>query len=219
MKKFLEIVANTGIILLAFGLYSLLQVLYLLPNDFGSTAYQIKVAGIIIVTLLLVGAMWTIYKYQLKQDNPQGFNQKPHFKWRRLMITLLGIVVMMAMQYAYVIAFGNRQPENQTELNTLMTRSTTLFKILVAFVAPVIEEIILRGMLVNTFFRMNTVFSKIAAVILGGLVFGLLHEPRFSPDLLIYWGMGMVLMTVYLLTKDLRYSMLVHIFNNSLSLI
>lgn len=219
MKKFLEIIANTGIILLAFGLYSLLQTLYLLSDDVKSGAYWGEVILIVLLTVALIAVMWAVYRAQLKRDNPQGFDQKPHFKWRRIFVTLLGIVMMLVIQMIFVSSFGGQQPENQAELNQLATNQNTLFKVLIAFVAPVIEEIIFRGYLVNTFFKSNTVFSKIAAIIVGGLVFGLLHEPRLSAYLLIYWVMGIVLMSVYILTKDLRYGMAVHIFNNALSVI
>ena len=56
-------------------------------------------------------------------------------------------------------------------------------------------------------------------MIVSGFLFAYMHDPLLSKFIFVYWGLGMVLAWVYMQTKDLRYSMLVHMCYNALGFI
>ncbi len=219
MKKLLPYIINSGILLIAFGLYSVLQSIYILPKNMTDRSFAISAAWILLVTVLMIGAMWWVYKFELKQDNPFRFDEKPHFRGKNIVITVVGFFALIAFQIAVSPLMGNQQPENEQTLNQIVTQVNPLFKLLIVFVGPVVEELIFRGFLFNIILKQDKRWAKILAVILGGLLFGLMHEPSFSVYLIVYWGMGIILSGVYVWTKDLRYSIVVHILNNSLSML
>ena len=64
---------------------------------------------------------------------------------------------------------------------------------------------------------MGRVFNpdSIVGLILSGLLFGLVHTPNSMGVWIIYGGMGLVLATVYRVSKKLEYSIMAHMINNS----
>lgn len=107
---------------------------------------------------------------------------------------------------------------NQEALDQISKQSGNMFKIMVAFIAPFVEEVIFRGMFFNTFFTKETRMNKWVGIVVSGFVFAYMHDPHITRFILIYWVLGCVLAWVYLRTKDLRYSMLTHILYNSIGL-
>ncbi len=87
----------------------------------------------------------------------------------------------------------------------------------VVFLAPIIEELLFRGIFFNYFFNGNSMWSNIAVVFVSGLLFGLMHEMNLSLSLLVYCIPGWIYGLVYMFTKDIRYTMGMHFTNNFLS--
>lgn len=219
MKKVLNYILNIFIIFIAFLIYGTIQQLYIVPKSVPAKIINQRAPWLILVTLLVMAVFWWVYKLQLKRNNPHDFDAKPHFSWKRLGISLLAFVILIIWQVVSSLLMKGNSPANQAELNTIIANSNWLFNLMIALFAPFFEEMIFRGFLLNTFFFKNTRLNKILAVVVGGLLFGLMHEPHLSIYLLVYSVMGMILTSVYVITKDLRYSILVHVLNNSLSLL
>ena len=76
-------------------------------------------------------------------------------------------------------------------------------------VAPIFEEIFFRGMLIN---RLRTITSAKKAIIISGIVFGLLHTPVLSALSAII--SGLILGSIYVKCNDLRVTMFWHAANN-----
>lgn len=218
MRKFWHYLGNISGAIIAFGLYiGVLQRFYFFPNKMNLGANRAVITALVTVIVLFVIAY--LYKYQLKEQNDWGFNERPHWDWRRIGIAAIGYVLIIAVSIMMLNLVGSGVSSNQQSLNKIEQNNAGLFKIMVAFVAPFCEEVIFRGMFFNIFFTKATRQNKWLGIIASGFLFGYLHDPMFSKFIFVYWSLGIVLAWVYMSTKDLRYSMLVHMGYNLLGLI
>ncbi|MCH3905033.1 MAG: CPBP family intramembrane metalloprotease [Lactobacillus sp.] len=203
--------------LVAFIIYTCVEVLYMRPSILRTTAVPTGM----IVALATVGGLvlliW-LYRKQLKRANDWFFNSKPHWRWSNFGLALCGFAMILAVQFVFIRLAGGGISQNQAELNKY-TAQSSIFKILIGLVAPVYEEIIFRGMFFNIFFTKEKPANKWLGIIVCGLVFGLAHDPQFTKYIFVYWALGSILSWVYLQTKDLRYSMIAHMLNNLIGLI
>lgn len=218
MKKIWHYLGNISGTIIAFGIYiEVLQRLYFYPNKINLGANRAWLTALITVIALVV--IFWLYKQQLREQNDWGFNEKPHWDWRRLGVAAAGYVLIILVSVIMLNLIGGGTSANQQSLNKIQQNSGGLFKIMVAFIAPFCEEVIFRGMFFNIFFTKNTPRNKWLGIVASGFVFAYLHDPMLSKYILVYWVLGIILAWVYMTTKDLRYSMLVHMGYNLFGLI
>ena len=79
--------------------------------------------------------------------------------------------------------------------------------------APIVEELIFRGLLMGRVFNPDS----IVGLILSSLLFGLAHMPNSIGVWIVYAGMGFVLGTVYRKCQKLEYCIMAHMINNSIA--
>ncbi len=83
----------------------------------------------------------------------------------------------------------------------------------VAVVAPIVEEVIFRGLLQNS---LANYLPPWAAIILSAFIFALIH---FQPEALgPLMALGAAFGVIYHITKSLRVTILLHVFNNAAAL-
>lgn len=100
-------------------------------------------------------------------------------------------------------------------LSTNMGRIEDPFRFGVAFVAivilaPIVEELIFRGVLFNMLSKRHSIFFSL---LVSGLFFGILHFATFFPAAIL----GFVLGFIYHKTGNIRLSIAAHMFNNLVS--
>ncbi|WP_297815423.1 type II CAAX endopeptidase family protein [uncultured Lactobacillus sp.] len=213
MRRFLRLLGNLGIMILAFIAYALVQGLYVVPAKMKITPWH----GLIIalITVLVIWGMFWVYKYQLSKENDWFFNAKPHWSGRRILIAFGAFFLIMIAQVCFIKLWGTHvTSDNQAALEAIQSKANPIFDLLIVIVAPICEEIIFRGMFFNTFFPNENKTAKIAGIISSGFIFALCHDPNLSKFIFLYWVMGSVLAWTYVTTKDLRYSILAHMLNN-----
>ena len=121
----------------------------------------------------------------------------------------------------YVFTGGRVTATNQAALESMAKAggASLLFVILLAVVvAPLVEELIFRGVVLNYFFKDGPWWLN---VVLSGVLFGYFHvfqQFQFLP-MIQYSLMGVALAVVYKKTKQIQYSMLTHMLNNSVAAI
>ncbi|GAF39823.1 hypothetical protein FC83_GL001381 [Agrilactobacillus composti DSM 18527 = JCM 14202] len=178
--------------------------------------YQFLILG---AELLLAGLLiWLLinrYRRQLKTHNPNHYGLQPFSKYN-LIVLLIGAAVSVGIDPLFTL-LGVSSTDNQTIIDQIVKTAPILMATTGILTAPIIEELILRGVFFNYFFNRDSTPFKVAAVFTSGLIFGLLHEPQFSLALLAYSATGWLLGTVYVLTKDLRYPIMIHMLNNVLA--
>lgn len=198
--------------------YSYLQGCYFLPKEFLFFK-QYNSIYLAAVTVLILALIFWLYRKQMDYRNDWGFNRLPHWRWRRIFIAVIAFLVIMVFQIFYIKFIGGNSANQQTLNQISRQGNDVLFNIMVVFVAPFCEETIFRGMFFNLFFTRKNKVNAFLGVIFSGLTFAYIHDPNFTKYIFLYWIMGSVLATVYLLTRDLRYSMLTHLLNNLMSVL
>lgn len=216
MKKFLRLIGNIGIIIIAFIGYSFIQLMYVIPNKTKLPLWN--GIGIAVITVMAIWVMFALYKYQLKQENNWDFNEKPHWSAQRILIAIGMFFLMTILQILFIQMFAKTgvTSQNQQELDKISSLANPIYNVLLVIVAPICEEIIFRGMFFNTFFPVENHWTKFLGILASGFVFGFMHDPTFSKFIFLYWMMGSLLAWTYVLTKDLRYSIIAHMLNNLL---
>ena len=110
----------------------------------------------------------------------------------------------------------NATMENQDALNAIFAHVPFYLHLVVAgFIIPIMEEIIFRGLLAKVLFGK---YFKTGLVI-SSLLFMAGHSAFTLQTIVIYGIMSAGLAITYYKTKRIEYSMGVHIFNNSISVL
>ena len=123
---------------------------------------------------------------------------------RIYIVTGLGAMVMM---WEGVSNSTNQAAIENAHMNPFVLITVTVI------MAPIVEELVFRGLLMGRVFNPDS----IVGLILSGLLFGLVHTPNSMGVWIIYGGMGLVLATVYRVSKKLEYSIMAHMINNSIA--
>lgn len=174
--------------------------------------------AIVISLVFLVVMVYFIRQYQgqIQDYNPRGFgldlSMKGKVGW--IVLTVVGVYVFLLIVTPLLPA-GNA--ENQEAINGLFSQQTLGITLYGAVLAPIIEELLYRGIFMNFFWNKQGRKYDILAVLTSGLLFGLLHEPQLSLYLLVYSGIGVAFGALYLKTKDVRCNMIAHIVYNGLT--
>ena len=178
--------------------------------------------GIMLIysALLLAFISWR-YHRQLDAQNPKHLGRTP--ATIEHILQLVGLfVLMLVIQFSWSFLISQHilaTPANQTALNQQVLQLPFWNLAYSICFAPVIEELIFRGIFLNYFFRSNKRWVNFLGVFVSGLIFGMMHVGSFSPTLLMYSALGWVLGFTYLHFRDIRYNIALHFMNNALSLL
>ena len=195
---------------LALGLLFLEQ----LPTAFVAADQPFWQSALIILALLIVAALTVFVAKRVGLLN----YLKDLKTWKAWKTILVGFVVLTIVKYigGVVLLLENgigANTENQAALEQL-GMSPLLLVVLTAIAAPIVEETVMRGLILGRLFN-----NSYLGVILSSLLFGLLHIPTNIGSWIIYGGMGLVLAVVYHKTQKLEYTIAIHFINNALGVL
>lgn len=195
---------------LALGLLFLEQ----LPTAFIAADQPFWQSALIILALLIVAALTVFVAKRVGLLN----YLKDLKTWKAWKTILVGFVVLTIVKYigGVVLLLENgigANTENQAALEQL-GMSPLLLVVLTAIAAPIVEETVMRGLILGRLFN-----NSYLGVILSSLLFGLLHIPTNIGSWIIYGGMGLVLAVVYHKTQKLEYTIAIHFINNALGVL
>lgn len=195
---------------LALGLLFLEQ----LPTAFIAADQPFWQSALIILALLIVAALTVFVAKRVGLLN----HLKDLKTWKAWKTILVGFVVLTIVKYigGVVLPLENgigANTENQAALEQL-GMSPLLLIVLTAIAAPIVEETVMRGLILGRVFN-----NSYLGVILSSLLFGLLHIPTNIGSWIIYGGMGLVLAVVYHKTQKLEYTIAIHFINNALGVL
>lgn len=183
--------------------------------------YSISAVGE--VTLLVMFICWLKKKEMLHIFEKKG-SKKSRFFY--LVISLVAIYFLRQLVDAFDLRFHHLTDNKyifQDLLSVLYSNgqptflSTVLKFSLIVVVAPILEEIVLRGYFMNIFFPNSKYYLD---VILSALIFGISHlvlSHRDPISLIIYSLGGLFFALVYRWTKNLKLTILCHSFFNFLT--
>ncbi len=189
--------------------------LLLIITQFGLIAFVegptgIPIEGYISQLILIAWALIIIRKHdismtQLMGKTPQNMNWLPIIG---LTVTLLVYAIGAIAAVIYPIYTLN--PDFATKLLDAASKNSPIHTLILGvFIAPIVEEIIFRGFLLN---RIGTKWNIRTAIILSSLIFALGHSIFFIGAFVI----GIVFCLLYIKTKTLLVPMSAHVLYNSI---
>ncbi|KRN97689.1 hypothetical protein IV57_GL001613 [Companilactobacillus kimchiensis] len=191
-----------------------LSILTLTKKQLGKDyASYLKYAPIATIILLAIAATIIIFTFQHVQKFPtQKFSRST---WTIIIIaTLLTLLINLA-----TVPFMKSSNANVEALKLVGNNNMFILIIFTIFVAPILEEIIFRGIFMNWFFLNSPLISILAS----GLIFGYVHAPFDASTDWIYALskilLGIVLAGVYYRTKNIKADITVHFLNNFLAIL
>ena len=204
---------NKGSILKRF-LYLLLAFLILIIIQ-GPTIYlgvkDIRLVCLLIFVLLLMsaGALFLGKRLGLLE----GFKTLSSLNaWGMIGLTYLGIYIVTRIGAMVMMMEGVSNSTNQATIENIHMNPFVLITLTV-IMAPIVEELVFRGILMGRVFNPDS----IVGLILSSLLFGLAHMPNSIGVWIVYAGMGFVLGTVYRKCQKLEYCIMAHMINNSIA--
>ena len=214
-------------VLLFFGLFILdgmLQSIYLV-----ATTSKTNTVDAILITIIMIAAeiavLLPIFHYFKSKFDAFAFYKITSVDIlntaKYVAIIMVGNVILTVMHTLFIGKVT--EAANQSSIESMATPSMIIGLVaMVTLVAPFIEELMFRGIIMNYFVYD---FPKWAKIIISGVAFGLFHVvggPFQFFALLQYSFMGCVLAYAYTSNNRLQSSIMVHVGNNliaSLSLI
>lgn len=138
------------------------------------------------------------------------------FNLRRILLfryTVLFFIMMTA--YNTFCDYILPTTKNQKTIEDMINANTFLVGILIfTIIAPILEELIFRGLFINMIFKQNTFWVP---VISSGIIFGSLHSVGNVVEWLYYVIFGIILAIAYKKTDILALPIALHMINNTTS--
>ena len=204
---------NKGSILKRF-LYLLLAFLILIIIQ-GPTIYLgVKDASLVslLVFLLLLKSAGALFLGK-RLGILEGFKTLSSLKaWGMIGLTYLGIYIVTRIGAMVMMMEGVSNSTNQATIENIHMNPFVLITLTV-IMAPIVEELVFRGILMGRVFNPDS----IVGLIVSSLLFGLAHMPNSIGVWIVYAGMGFVLGTVYRKCQKLEYCIMAHMINNSIA--
>ena len=191
-----------------------LSILTLSKKQLG-TKYSsyLNYAPIATIVLLIIAATIIILVFKRAQKFPtQKFTKST---W---LVIAIGSILTLLINVA-TVPFMRNTNDNVEALKLVASNNIAILIIFTIFVAPILEEIIFRGIFMNWFF----VNRPFLSILFSGLLFGYVHAPFAADTDWIYALskilLGIVLAGVYYRTKNIKADITVHFLNNFLAIL
>ncbi|MBO4563546.1 MAG: CPBP family intramembrane metalloprotease [Clostridia bacterium] len=196
--------------LISLGLYLALSVvLLLLQPKSTETAFLLNAFMISLPAFLIPAIIF-------RRRNRFPISPAPLFG-HILLALLLGVgCVLMNEALSSLnsaLFFGIDISSNSTTAEDILSMSTWSMILSLAIIPPLSEEFLMRGALLEAWRR----YSPIGAAFLTSLLFALLHCAPSA--FMIYFGIGLLLAAIYLITRNVWLTVIVHFVNNFASVI
>lgn len=170
----------------------------------------------LILVFLIFRSLWRRYQKHVPEEKKK-FKQSGKDIGFAFLFFFFARVAAIAGVYLNLILSGNSQTSNDSAIQGLggmMSSQHIFFALLfvatIAFIAPIMEELIFRGFGTAFFFKNN---QKVLPAIVTSVVFTLPHITQLT-EFPIYFALGLFLYLSYARRGNIKDSMLVHILNN-----
>ncbi|MBO4848541.1 MAG: CPBP family intramembrane metalloprotease [Clostridia bacterium] len=197
--------------LICVGLYLALSfaLVLLLPSITAETAFLLNAFMLSIPAFLIPALIF-------RRKNRFPFFPAPRFSHVMLAVLLgIGCVYMneALMSLNNAVFFGIEIHSNATSAETILGMSTWSMIVALAVIPPISEEFIMRGALLEAWRR----YSPVGAAFLTSVLFALLHSAPSA--FIIYFGIGLMLAAIYLISRNVWLTVIVHFVNNFASVL
>lgn len=167
--------------------------------------WMIFIGGYVAVTFIL-------FTYLQRRHPERKIIWRP--KGKEINTIIIGFIVLMAAKMI-IGSFMTQQTANDAAIEKLFKISVNtsfMMVFMTAIAAPVVEELVFRGFLMDYFFTDQPIF----AILLSGLIFGSIHASTNFISWVMYVVMGIILAATYNKEKNLAANISLHFLNNLL---
>lgn len=172
-----------------------------------------EIAFVLSIILMIIYCFLYIAK---KQSVIGGENFPKPKDFTLIGVSFIAIIALNLVGNLLIQMNGGDTTANQATLNNLFNYMPMMVAVpLVAFCAPVMEEIVFRATIIRKVFAGLPLVGCFFSV----LIFGLLHSPTDLGSAVIYFGMGIVLTNAYYRTKNIYVSISLHALINFMGII
>ena len=174
-------------------------------------------------TLLVLMVYFLIIFYALRMAKKEGL--------LTLDFSFFNLKSVIWLVLSYLITFGvsifaaiimvlegqlSGTTANQTALQNLFQSTPVILLVVGAvFSAPILEEILFRGLIPQKLFPQH----ELIGLVVGSILFGFFHGPTNIGSFILYAGMGGVLALVVHQTKRLEMGILAHMLRNAIAIL
>ena len=174
------------------------------------------VALYLVLVFLIFRSLWRRYQKHVPEEKKKFKLSGKDIGFAFLFFFFARVAAIIGV-YLNNILSGNSSTTNDSAIQGLggmMSSQHIFFALLfvatIAFIAPIMEELIFRGFGTAFFFKNN---QKVLPAIVTSVVFTLPHITQLT-EFPIYFALGLVLYLSYARRGNIKDSMLVHILNN-----
>jgi membrane protease YdiL (CAAX protease family) len=212
-----QLIAGVGALMVAIAMDKSGRDPMVIAQDMASFALPM-IWGLVIVELILLGLLW-LY---LRKDGRMSAIQLDKWSDLSLAKTVLIAVALIGAGLAFNWAYSEYVVPDikvQEDLRRLFAAipstlpNQILLFVAVAIIAPLLEELLFRGLLQKSLSHKLPIWAAIA---ISALVFGVMHMDFYAMPPLIM--MGAIFGVIYHLTGSLRVTILLHLINNAAAL-
>ncbi|HEX8636414.1 MAG TPA: type II CAAX endopeptidase family protein, partial [Pyrinomonadaceae bacterium] len=141
-----------------------------------STAIILQLAAVLPAHLFTLILAWAV----ITQLNRLSFKQTLGWSWGGFKVWHLIILsfICYAVGIILISLFGHRETEFQQILKSSRT-AVYIVAFFATFTAPLVEEVVYRGVLYSAFQRH---FGRIVGVVIVTILFAVVHVPQYYPD-------------------------------------
>lgn len=196
-------------IIFSFLWYSFAQLPLIVGESLTNYSFIFNIFGIIYVLVIAGSCIYVLSRIYSKYSNKNASLRKIIlFRY-----TLVFFIVMIA--YNIFCDYILPTTKNQKTIENMINGNTFFVGILIfTIIAPILEELIFRGLFINMIFKQNTFWIP---VISSGIIFGSLHAVSNITEWLYYVIFGMILAASYKKTETLAVPIALHMINNAIS--
>ncbi|KAF0507243.1 CPBP family intramembrane metalloprotease [Pediococcus pentosaceus] len=216
----LQVLKNSLFLVLLFGMDQLVSIPQLVAAY--TQNHHLFLFFLIIVYIAIAIAViiffWQFYRYKIKKNHSIYGDLPPRrVRTQTMLLMVLVWMIFMLFQIWYTNQFKVNISANQLAIEKLFEKLPIWTFTDGVLVAPVMEELIFRGIFFELFFQTDQPVIKVIGVIVNAVIFGALHDTGINFP--IYAIMGAILAVTYMRTRDIKCSIGIHILNNFISFI
>ena len=191
--------------------------------------YIVAITSLVIGIPLSIVAIIFFYKYWTLVNPEKHINKSKVITKDNMKFFIILLVVYII--YQIIVSMFNTNGNSTKNINSLSWISIIIIWWFRGVVAPILEEITMRGVFLSLFFRKPRMYSymipnmdprvvqMIAGVLVSAIISTLLHGSGSGITLLGFFVNGVIASILYYKTKHVFYPILFHFINNQIVVI
>jgi len=171
------------------------------------TADNVLIVNGVVLALALTAMFVVCKKFDIE------IFAKSKFKWWYLTLGFAVFILNILKMIPLMLIFDQQSTANAEGLLMLAEMNVIYYILYTVIFAPIAEEIVFRGVILKTLFEKKPWIG----LLVSSVLFAALHNITDAFSFINYFTIGLLFGGVYMITKDVKWSILAHIINNAIA--